>query len=104
MSNGKDRPIAQMYFVFLVNKDKTAAALFLNCFFLFLAFISENSESNQECLCKVAFPHSESITQTCVCEFTFTHPEEKFSKYMFTKKKMSKEILPPSIYTRILQR
>ena len=65
--------------------------------------MSENSESNRECLCKVALPHSESITQACVCEFMFTHPEEKLSKYMFTKK-MTKEILPPSIYTKILQR
>ena len=41
MSNGKDRPIAKMYFVFLVNKDKTATVLFFNRFF-FLAFIAEN--------------------------------------------------------------
>ena len=102
MSNGRDRPIAKMYFVFLVNKDKTATVLFLNRFF-FLAFIAENYESNQECLCKVALRHSKSITQACVCEFTFTHPEEILSKYMFTKK-MTKEILPPSIYTKILQR
>ena len=48
--------------------------------------MSENSESNRECLCKVALPHSESITQACVCEFMFTHPGEKLSKYMSTKK------------------
>ena len=41
MSNGRDRRIA-----FLVNKDKTTTVLFFFNRFFFLAFISENSESN----------------------------------------------------------
>lgn len=57
------------YFVFLVNKDKTATVpvLFFLSFFLHSFYARKFWVKSRIFMCKVALPHSQSIIQTWAC-------------------------------------